>query len=493
MRGEILVESKKSNWDALEKLGVEIFPYSFDRTHSSTQAKELCKGLENDSFKEENVSVAGRVISRRRFGKLYFFDLLDEKGKIQTLASVNVTDKEDFKIVEFLDTGDFIGVTGKPYLSKKGEPSVFASNIKILAKSLLPMPEKWHGLIDVEVRHRKRHLDLIMNPETREIFKTKTKIIQLVRSFLDEKEFLEVEIPVLQPVYGGANARPFKTESFAWKSDFYLSISPELYLKRLLVGGFERVYTVCRNFRNEASDKTHNPEFTMLEFYAAYLDYNQVMKLTEDLVEFVVKKAHGSTKVNYFETEIDFKKPWVRMTMYEALKKYANLDVSKLSDDELKKMLKENNLELDKFKRGLAIAELFEHYCEEKLIQPTFITDHPKETTPLCKDKRGNPELIERFELYVNSWEMANAYSELNNPIKQKQLFLEQAEQGRAKGENHPVDLDFVETISYGMPPTGGMGLGIDRLVMLLTNSSTIRDVILFPQMRPEQKEEKKN
>ncbi len=490
-RKEMLLKSREDSLKELISLGIEPYSYSFDKNHSSVQAKKLSEKLKENEKSKEKLSVAGRIILKRNFGKLFFFDLLDGFGKIQVLASLDSVGKENFKILELLDVGDFIGVQGNPYKTKKGEPSVFASKLTFLTKAHIPLPDKWHGLKDIEARYRKRYLDLIANSKVREIFFKRSKIISFVKKFLEEKEFLETDIPLLQPNYGGANARPFITESHAWKSNFYLSISPELYLKRLIVGGFEKVYTICKNFRNEGVDKTHNPEFTMMECYAAYWDYNDVMKLTEELFEFVVKELTGKTKITYQDKEIDFKTPWKKITVYDALKKYADLDVEKLSDSDLKKLLKENQLELDTFKRGLAIAELFDHFCEEKLIQPTFVIDYPKETTPLCKPKRGNKDLIERFELFINGWEFANAYSELNNPELQEKFFKEQADQGRAKGENHPVDEDYVEALKYGMPPAGGLGIGIDRVVMLLTNSATIKDVILFPQMKPEEKKSK--
>ncbi|MDD4251427.1 MAG: lysine--tRNA ligase, partial [Candidatus ainarchaeum sp.] len=333
-----------------------------------------------------------------------------------------------------------------------------------------------------------RYLDLIMNPEVREIFRLRSKIISVWREFLDLKGFLEVEIPALQPTYGGASAKPYVTKSNAWKSDFYLSISPELYLKRLLVGGFDKVYTVCKNFRNEDVDKTHNPEFTMCEFYEAYTDLQGVMKLTEELVEYVAQKVLGTTEIVYQGKEISLKAPWKRIKMIDALNQKASINVEKMSLEELLDLAKKEGLEIDvdMQKKGLIIAELFEHFCENDLIQPTFVTDYPKETTPLCKPHRDNPDLIERTEAYVNGNEICNGYSELNDPILQKKFFEEQKEQGRAKGEQHPKDDDFLEAIGYGMPPAGGMGLGIDRLVMLLTDSASIKDVILFPQMRPE-------
>jgi lysyl-tRNA synthetase class 2 len=486
---EDLIASRKKNLESLRRKGIEPFPYSFNPTVSSAELREkFNQKLSAGEHSKEKAVIAGRVMARRSFGKLHFLTLQDSKGRIQVSVSQADAEKQSFELVDFIDIGDFIGVDGTVIKTKKGELSVLAKTISFLSKALNPLPEKWHGLTDIEMRYRKRALDLIMNPEVKEVFEKRARIIALIRQFLESKGFLEVEIPLLQPTYGGANARPFLTKSHARKSDFYLSISPELYLKRLIVGGFEKVYTICKNFRNEDVDKTHNPEFTMMECYAAYWDYNDVMKLTEELFEFAAKQLNGTTLINYQGNEIELKAPWKRMTMHNALKKFAKLDVEKLSDSELKKLLAENQLEVEPFKRGLAIADLFQHFCEEHLVQPTFIIDHPKETTPLCKLKRGNPVLIERFEPFINGWEMANAYSELNDPELQEKFFAEQSDQGRAKGETHPLDADFVDALRYGMPPTGGLGIGIDRLVMLLTNQPTIKDVIFFPQMRPEKK-----
>lgn len=481
-----LMESKLSHLRELVAKGINPYPYRFDRTHTALDVKSQFSTLQNDEHAKEVVSVAGRIMIRRGFGKLSFLDVYDQSGKIQIAVNEQHASPESVALLSLLDTGDYIGVKGPVFKTRAGEVSVMAHSIELLSKSIAPLPEKWHGLTDIETRYRNRPLDLIVNHPIRDVFIQRSKITQLVRDYLVKQSFLEVEIPLLQPNYGGANARPFITQSHAWKSNFYLSISPELYLKRLLVGGFERVFTITKNFRNEDVDKTHNPEFTMMESYAAYWDYNDVMKLTENLFEFVAQELHGSTKVTYEGKEIDFKTPWKRMTMLDAIKTFAHLDVEKMSDAQLQKILDENNLVADPFKRGLAIAEIFAHFCEEHLISPTFIIDHPKETTPLCKPKRGQPELIERFEVFINGWEMANAYSELNDPLLQESFFKEQSDQGRAKGETHPPDLDYVEALKYGMPPAGGLGIGIDRMVMLLTGQSMIKDVILFPQMRPE-------
>ncbi len=480
-----LVQSKLANLEALRAKGIDPYPYKFERTHTSLEFQQKYAHLKPGDLLADSARLCGRVMAKRGFGKLFFLDLRDHTGKVQVMATTDKTPQQAIDLIGNVDVGDFVGASGRVHRTTRGELSVLLEELTMLSKSLEPLPEKWSGLQDVEERHRKRHLDLIMNPEVREIFVKRSKIISLVRQFLEKKGYLEVEIPTLQPVYGGANARPFITKSHTWKSDFYLSISPELYLKRLLMGGYDMVYTICKNFRNEDVDKTHNPEFTMMECYAAYWDYNDLMVLTENLFEFVATQVNGSAKVVYEGKEIDLKAPWQRLTMHEALKKYAGLDVDKLSDADLKRLLAEHQADVVPYKRGLAIAELFSKTVEEKLIQPVFIIDHPKETTTLCKPKRGNPELIERFEPFINGWEVANAYSELNDPVLQEKVFKEQADQGVAKGENHPIDMDFVAAMRYGMPPAAGLGIGIDRMVMLITGAKTIREVIFFPQMKP--------
>jgi lysyl-tRNA synthetase class 2 len=479
-------ENRKNNFNYIVNMGIEPYPYTYDRTHISKEIKEKYKDLENDKYTTEIASVAGRVLSLRSLGKISFIDLHDTYGKIQIVIKDETTTPENLELLKKIDDGDIIGVKGKIFKTKRGELSIDAQDIVFLAKAFLPLPEKFHGIQDTELKYRQRYLDLMTNLESREIFMKRAQIIKIIREILDNKGFLEVETPLLQPLYGGANARPFITESYVWKRKLYLSISPELYLKRLLVGGFDKVYTICKNFRNEGVDKSHNPEFTMLECYECYKDYNSAMDLIEEIYETIALKLNGSTKVNYLEQTFDFKRPWKKLTMAGALKEYANIDVDKLSDDDLKNLLKENKLELEIFKRGLAIAELFEHFCESQLLGPIHIIDHPKETTPLCKLHRKNPELIERNEPYVNCSEAGNMYSELNDPMLQEKLMFEQADQGRGKGENHPIDIDFIESLKYGMPPAYGIGLGIDRLVMIFTNSTNIREVILFPMMKEE-------
>ncbi len=468
-----------------------IKPYEVYKYKTNSCAKEVFeknKDLKKEDKSKELVRLAGRVMNLRFMGKASFGHIQDNSGKIQFYVREDDIGEKNYNLFKKLDLGDFIGVEGNVFRTKMGEISIWVKKLEILCKALRPLPEKWHGLKDVEIRYRQRYVDLIVNPNVKEVFEKRSKIIKAMREFLDSKGYLEVEIPTLQQVYGGANARPFTTHLNALNIDLYMSISPELYLKRLIVGGFDKVFTICKNFRNEGVDKTHNPEFTMMECYSAYEDYEDMMKLTEEMVSYIAKKVNGSTKVKYQGREIDFKKPWMRMTIKEAIKKYVKIDVNKLSDKELKEVLINYNIEYEgDFSRGLAIELIFEELVEDKLIQPIFITDYPKESTPLCKLKRGNNELIERFEPFVNGWEIGNAYSELNDPILQKKLLREQEEKGRGGDEEaQPYDDDFVRALEYGMPPTGGLGIGIDRLVMLLTDSATIRDVILFPIMKPQ-------
>ncbi len=474
----------------IKTLGVNPYPARCQRRETVFEAKRKLG---------EKVAVAGRLMALRGHGKLKFIDLIDETGKIQLVFKSDKLKKAQFDFLSLLDLGDFLAAQGEVFKTKTGEISVLVKDYQLLTKTLRPLPSSWYGLKDKEERYRKRYLDLLMNPEVKKVFEKRSQIIKAVREFLDARGFLEVETPTLQPLYGGANARPFITHHHALDFNLYLKISDELYLKRLIVGGFEKVYEIDKDFRNEGMDKRHNPEFTMMECYWAYADYQTMMKLTEELYEFVAQKVLGKTKITYQGKTIDLRIPWQRITMTAALKKYAGIEVEKLSDEQLKRLLKEHKLKYEDnpqltgvsagFKRGIAIATLFE-LVEPKLIQPTFVTDFPKETCSLSKQKEDNSLLIERFEPYINGWEVGNAYSELNNPLVQKEFFEEQVKARKAGDEEaHPLDIDYLEALEYGMPPTGGLGLGIDRMVMLLTNQPSIRDVILFPTMRPEEKQ----
>ncbi|MEK6816573.1 MAG: lysine--tRNA ligase, partial [Nanoarchaeota archaeon] len=407
------------------ELGVNPFPYKYEKTHDSVEVVDKAKDLEPGKASRKFVSVAGRVMSIRVMGNASFAHIQDEKGKVQIYFTKNDLGDNYKPFSKLLETGDFVGVYGKVYKTNRGEPTVMATKMELLSKGLRPLPEKYHGLTDAELRYRQRYVDLFVNPEVKAVFETRAKIVSAVREFLESKGFIEAEIPLLQPIYGGGSARPFKTHINAWDFDMYLSISPETYLKRLLVGGFEKVYFMGKNFRNEGSDKTHNPEFTMMECYQAYADYEDMMELTEDLYVFVCMKVLGTTKVKYQDKTIDFRKPWKRLPMKEAIKTFADIDVDKLDDDELQNAMRNFNVEYEgDFSRDLAIELLFEELCEDKLIQPTFITQQPKGSTPLCKVKRNDPNVLERFEPFVNGWEIGNAYSELNDPIIQEKLFV---------------------------------------------------------------------
>jgi lysyl-tRNA synthetase class 2 len=417
--------------------------------------------------------------------------IMDETGKIQVyLKSEDVGDVK-YKLLKKLDIGDIIGIKGYIFKTKTGELTVYTQQFEILCKALRPLPEKFHGLKDPELRYRRRYLDLMMNRDVRETFKQRSVMVRSIRQFFHDKGFMEVETPALQVIYGGANAKPFETHINAWDMKMYLSISPELYLKKLIVGGLEKVFTICKNFRNEGVDRSHNPEFTMLECYQSWVDYDEMMRLLEQCYEQACIAMNGSTKVKQIyqgkEVELDFKTPWKRMTMLDGLKDLGGIDASKMSVSELKDQMLAYNIEYeDELTWGLGVQLLFEELVEDKLVQPVHIIDHPKESTPLCKAHRKDDRLIERFESFCMGMELSNAYSELNDPILQRKLLMEQAEELRAGAEEaHPMDEDFVQSIEYGMTPTGGLGFGIDRMAILLTGVECIRDVILFPTMKP--------
>jgi len=490
-----LIKRRLEKLNKLIDKGINPYPYRFCRTHLSRQAVEDFQRLGSSG---QQVAVAGRVMSIRQHGKAGFAHLQDPAGRIQIYVRQDTVGEEAFGIFKLLDIGDFLGATGGLFRTKTGEITVAASRIELLCKALRQLPivkeryEDGQKIIydqfsDKEQRYRQRYVDLVVNPEVKELFQCRFRIISTIRRFLDEQGFLEVETPVLQSTYGGAYARPFKTYHHALDIPLYLKISPELYLKRLIIGGMEKVYEISKNFRNEGIDRTHNPEFTMLEAYRAYADYNDMMELTEEIFERTAYEIHGRAKIRYQGEEIDLSRPWRRLRMVEALKQYADLDVEAMSDEQLLKLFQAHRLDVrGEPTRGLIINALFEELVEKKLIQPTFIISYPRETTPLCKADRENPAYIERFEPYVAGCEFGNAYSELNDPVLQRRLLEQQAQARQIDDEIPPMDNDFLRAIEYGMPPTAGLGLGIDRLVMLLTDQTSIRDVILFPQMRPE-------
>ncbi len=478
-------ELKQVRLDKLEELrelAIDPFGSRFERNSSAQQIQDNF-----DAMDGQRVKIAGRIMSKRRHGKAGFANLADLSGDIQLYFRKDDVGETNYELFKKLDIGDILGVEGFVFRTQKGEISVHVENFTYLSKSLSPLPEKWHGLKDVEMRYRQRYVDLIVNPEVRSVFIRRSQIIKEIRQYLDQKGFLEVETPMMQPIAGGATARPFITYHNTLDMDLYLRIAPELYLKRLLVGGMEKVYEINRSFRNEGISTKHNPEFTMLELYQAYADYEVMMDLTEDLITSVVDKVFGTMVVEFEEQEIDFTPPWKRITMLQAITDCTGLDFNQIqTDEEARQAADRMGLEVDPHQtRGEIINEVFEAFVEKTLIQPIFIYGHPVELSPLAKRNAQNPQFTDRFEVYIMQREIANAFSELNDPLDQRERFQKQVEK-RASGdaEAHMMDEDYVNALEYGMPPAGGLGIGIDRLVMLLTDSSSIRDVILFPTLR---------
>ena len=456
----------------------------YDRTAFSQDIKD-----NYDDYAEKTVGVAGRLISKRIMGKASFAVILDGKGTIQSYLSINDLG-DDYLAFKEYDIGDIVGIKGKVFTTRTGEISIHAESIELLSKSLLPLPEKYHGLKDEDTRYRQREIDLIANPEVKKTFVARSKILSAIRSYLDGVGYLEVDTPVLQPLEIGAAARPFKTHHNALDIDMYLRIETELYLKRLIVGGFDRVYEVGRIFRNEGMDRSHNPEFTTVEMYQAYSDYLDMMDLIENMYKTITEQVCGTTKITYQGVDIDMGKKWERLTMVEAVKKYAGVDYNEWATDaDARAVAKSKGVEVEEGEsatKGHVLIAFFDAFVEEKLVQPTIIYDYPVENSPLAKRKPSNPAFTERFEYFIYAREMGNAFSELNDPIDQKERFVKQVEEKRAKGGNDArIDEDFITALEYGLPPTGGLGFGVDRLVMLLTDSASIRDVILFPTMKP--------
>jgi lysyl-tRNA synthetase class 2 len=482
-----LLDVRKKKLEDLISSGDTPYKSSFLRTHSISQIIEKHKDIEPGTHTGDEAVIAGRLMAIRRHGKASFAEVVDTTGRVQLYLAIDVLGEDPYEKFLSFDIGDLVGVGGEVFKTKRGELSIAVKEFDLLSKSLRPLPEKWHGLKDIEARYRQRYLDLIMNPAVVEAFKIKTQTIKSIRAFLDDRGFMEVETPMLQPIPGGAAARPFITFHNALDTDLYLRIAPELYLKRLIVGGLEKVYELNKSFRNEGISVKHNPEFLMLEVYQAYADYNDMMELTEQLITGAVKEMVGVTKIDYQGETIDFKTPWTRITMLDAIKKYAGVELSfDMSLDDLKKMAGDLKVEIEpRFGKGGVICEIFEKKVEHLLMQPTFVLDYPSEMSPLARRCPDNPDLTERFELMVAGRELANAFSELTDPIDQRKRLEEQLKTGR-KEETHEIDESFLHAMEYGMPPTGGLGIGIDRLVMLLTDSPSIRDVILFPQLRPQ-------
>jgi len=485
-RQDEIIKERMRKIKELREAGINPYPYKFSK-------KDISKCL-NEKLGTE-IKTAGRLMTKRDIGKITFCNLSDSSGEIQIVLQEKETPEEVLGFFKkYVDIGDFIGVEGKLFKTKTGHISILIKKLELLSKSILPLPEKWSGLQDKEERYRKRYLDLIINPKVKEVFLARDKIIDAVREFMKKKGYLEVSTPILQPIYGGANARPFESKLNALNMKVYMRISNELYLKRLIVGGFEKIFEFSQDFRNEGIDRSHNPEFLLFEAMTAYDDYKDGMKLIEDITEFVVKKIEGKTKINYQGTLIDFKSPWEKISVRDAIKKYSEIDIEKTDDKKMKKIIEKNKISLKGgYSRGNAIMALVEEFCEKQFIQPTILYDYPIETSALAKPKRDNPAYAERFEQFVNGFEIGNNYSELNDPNvllenwKKEEKILKKGDDAAQK-----MDEDFINALKVGMPPTCGIAIGIDRLVMLLTNQPSIRDVILFPFMKPENKREEK-
>ncbi len=477
-----LLQIRRDKIDALRDKGIEPFSGRFERTDFSSDIKD-----DFENYESKSVIIAGRIMAKREHGKTAFINVADMYGSIQVYVRQDRLGEEAFaSFTGLFDIGDIVGIEGEVFKTQKGEISIKSSKITMLTKGLLPLPEKYHGLKDVELRYRQRYVDLIMNPEVKDTFIARSKIIKEIRNFLDSKDFLEVETPVLHPLAGGASARPFITHHNTLDMSLYMRIALELHLKRLLVGGIEKVYEIGRVFRNEGMSVRHNPEFTLLELYQAYGDLSDMMNIAENMIAEVATKVLGTTLVTYQETEIDFKPPWNRISMVEAVKKYSGIDFSTFKEDaEAREACKGKITIDDNICKGDLLNEMFEAYVEEHLIQPTFVYDYPIEISPLAKKKSDDPDFTYRYEAFVFGRELINAFSELNDPIDQKERFLKQVEKKESgDDEAQPYDEDFITALEYGMPPAGGLGIGIDRLVMFLTDSPSIRDVIIYPTMR---------
>ena len=480
-----LIAVRKEKLEELQKNGKNPYDVTkYDREHFSKQIKD-----NYDEFEGKDVNVAGRILAKRIMGKASFCTIQDSQGTIQSYVSINDLGEESYKEFKTYDIGDIIGIKGFVFKTRTEEISIHAKEVTLLTKSLRPLPEKFHGLKDMDLRYRQRYIDLIVNPEVKDTFVLRSKILKEIRNFMDEKGYMEVETPMLTTVATGDAARPFITHHNTLNLAMYLRIAPELNLKRLIVGGFDKVFEIGKNFRNEGMDIKHNPEFTNMEFYSAYEDYHDMMDMGEQLISTVAQKVLGTTKINYQGTDIDLTPGWKRITMIDAIKEVTGVDFNTIkTDEEAQAIAKEKGVEYEDFKntRGHIINEFFETFVEETLIQPTFIMDYPVEISPLTKRKKDQPELVERFELFIGGREYGNAYSELNDPIDQYERFVKQVEAKEAGDEEAgEMDEDFVNALEIGLPPTGGMGIGLDRLIMLLTDSASIRDVLFFPTMKP--------
>ncbi|WP_026021949.1 lysine--tRNA ligase [Bacillus timonensis] len=487
LNDQLIVRREKLH--TLREMGVDPFGKRFERTHSTRELIDLYDAFTKEQLDEKEISVtiAGRIMTKRGKGKAGFTHIQDLTGQIQLYVRLDAVGEEQYEVFNMADLGDIVGVSGTVFKTKVGELSIKVTSFELLSKALRPLPDKFHGLKDVEQRYRQRYLDLIMSPESKETFITRSKIIRAMRRYLDDHGYLEVETPMMHSIPGGASARPFITHHNALDIPLYMRIAIELHLKRLIVGGLEKVYEIGRVFRNEGVSTRHNPEFTMIELYEAYADYKDIMSLTENLIAHIAQEVLGTTTITYGDDEIELKPEWKRLHMVDAIKEYVGADFWKeMSLEEARQLAKEHNVEInDNMQYGHIVNEFFEQKIEDKLIQPTFIYGHPVEISPLAKKNPEDPRFTDRFELFIVGREHANAFTELNDPIDQRQRFeaqLKEREQGN--DEAHMMDEDFVEALEYGLPPTGGLGIGVDRLVMLLTNSPSIRDVLLFPQMR---------
>ena len=493
-----ILKQRREKAEALSALGVNLYSNSFKPANAIRDLLPKGRNLAPEAYDETRFTytIAGRILSMRKFGKAAFCHIVDSSARIQVYVKMDTVGEEQFKAFKKWDIGDIVGVAGKLFKTQTGELSLQADLLVMITKSLRPLPEKWHGLTDVETRYRQRYVDLIVTPESRDTFRKRVEIIRQIREFLNNRGFMEVETPMMQPVPGGATARPFKTHHNALDMDLYLRIAPELYLKRLLVGGFEKVFEINRSFRNEGLSTRHNPEFTMLEFYQAYADYHDLMDLTEELISWLSQEINGTMEITYQGEKVNLAPPWTRLTMDEALTKIAGIPLEILADGPaIIALAKAKGIKLDEQAGpGKAKTELFEMLVEEQLIDPTFIMSYPTEVSPLARKNEVNPEITDRFELFITGREIANAFSELNDPIDQRRRFERQIEERGDDDEVHPVlDEDYVRALEYGMPSAAGEGIGIDRLVMLLTDSPSIRDVILFPHLKPEAKAQERS
>ena len=487
-RYELIAQQRREKLDRIRALDIDPYPARYHRSHTTREAVSLLEQQEAGQTHQDEVSIAGRIMARRKMGKSAFFDVHDDSGKIQLLfKNINQFKEKDLALFNDLDTGDILGASGKLLRTRTGEPTVDVKGFTLLTKSLQPLPEKWHGLTDVETRYRQRYLDLISNEKVRATFRIRTQVISAIRSFLDERGFLEVETPVLLPSAGGAPAQPFITHHNTLDRDFFLRIATELHLKRLIIGGFDRVYEMGRIFRNEGISTRHNPEFTMLESYQAYADYNDVMSIVEEMVSTVCRQVTGGCEVQYGENTINFEPPWQRISLREAIAQHSGIDFVQYPDAlRLAAKMKETGLGVEPGKNWAHLVDdLLTTFAEPKMIQPTFLTDYPLSMSPLAKTKPGQERVVERFEAFAGGIEIANAFSELNDPMEQRERFRQQQRDQQPDDEEvEVIDEDFLQALEYGMPPTGGLGMGIDRLVMLLTNQQSIREVILFPQLK---------